>query len=441
MITTRIMKAAPRLHCLCRIATLMFALLALSVFASAQQFTVLHNFSGGGDGAYPYAGVTLDAAGGLYGTTTQGGVSGACNGCGTIYKLAHRGSGWVLTTLYTFHGQDGANPQSRVTFGPGGALFGTTDSGGQLYGTVFKLQPPSSICPSVACAWSLTTLHSFTNDPDGARPAAADLAFDSAGNIYGATNTGGNTGFVCADDEPCGAVYKMTRSGNTWTESVVYNFQGESDGAFPNGVTLDSAGNLFGTTIFRGDQVEGTVFVLTPNGHGGFTEESLYSFSGGLDGAEPWGTAILDGSGGYFGTTSWGGSGNGGTVWHLHSSGGNWTLDTLASFSYSGQLDVPPPGSTAALTMDAAGNLYGTTRLDGAFSQGSVFKLTHSGSGWTLTTLHDFTGAADGGQPFGQVSIDANGNLFGTASIGGNTVGTPSCYRGLGCGVVWEIAQ
>lgn len=442
MTTARIMNFTLRSWHFCRIATLMFVLLALSLVCSAQSFTVLHNFSGGVDGGFPYAGLTVDASGGLYGTAMNGGVSNGCSGCGTVYKLSHRGSGWVLTTLYTFRGStDGSFPQSRAVFGLNGALYGTTEAGGLAgAGTVFQLQPRSSICPSVACEWTKTVLHNFAGSPDGSGPSPGDLAFDSAGNIFGATTSGGASDPTCANDSPCGTVYMMSKSLNTWTETVMYSFVGGLDGAFPNGFTLDSTGDAgFGTTSFRGQNTLGTVFVMFSDGRGGFASETLYSFSGGLDGGSPLGNAIPDGSHGYFGTTSFGGSGNGGTVWHLTNSGTGWVLTNLASFTYSGQLGSTSPGSAAVLTMDSAGNLYGTTVLSGAFGQGSVFKLTHSSGGWTLTTLHDFTGGADGGQPWGQVSLDSNGNIYGTASIGGSTVG--SCVDGLGCGVVWQITQ
>lgn len=282
-------------------------------------------------------------------------------------------------------------------------------------------------------------LCAYRNKPLGyADPCVADLSFDSSGAIYGATQTGGVSGFTCADDEPCGTIYMLSRTDNVWTETVMYSFFGGIDGAFPNGFTLDSTGTGgFGTTNFRGQNSFGTVFVMTSDGRGGFASQTLYSFTGGLAGAEPLGNAISDGAHGYFGTTASGGSGNGGTAWHLHPVNGSFVFDTLASFSYTGQGNAPGPASV--LTMDSAGNLYGTTVLSGAFGQGSVFKLSPSGGGWTLTTLHDFTGGADGGQPWGQVSLDANGNLYGTASIGGSTVG--SCYQGLGCGVVWQIAR
>jgi uncharacterized repeat protein (TIGR03803 family) len=407
--------------------------------ANAQTLTVLHNFTGGADGASPSAGLMLDRGGNLYGTTSLGGnINCFGSGCGTVYKLQHRGSGWTLSPLYLFNGEDGEFPGARVVFGPDGALYGTTASGGtSSSGTVFRLQPPSSFCPTVSCSWIETVLHTFTDHPDGAGPGNGDVVFDSSGNLYGATTSGGTSDFTCANDSPCGTVYKVSHVQGGWVETVIYNFFGLDDGAFPNGVAFDSSGNLVGTTSFRGANIRGTVFTLAPDGQGGWFESTLYSFSGGAVGAAPEAGVIPDGSGGFLGSTAYDGVGNGGTVWQLSPSGGNWLLTTLNSFNYSGMIGFTPPGPASVLTMDAAGNLYGTTVLDGAHNQGSVFKLTRSGSGWTFSTLHDFTGGADGGQPWGQVVLDANGNIYGTASIGGSSVG--SCYQGLGCGVVFEI--
>jgi uncharacterized repeat protein (TIGR03803 family) len=418
-------------------ASALFIILALLFVQcmNAQTFTVLHNFTGGVDGANPFAGLTPDAGGNFYGTTGFGGRGGA----GTVLKLTHQNSAWILTTLYSFSRTDGYVPIARVVFGPGGALYGTTESGGENGdGTVFKLQPLGHNCPTTSCQWTETILHNFTGDPDGAAPASGDIVFDSSGNLYGATLSGGTSGPTCADDSPCGTAYELARGQNGWSEAVIWNFEGGGDGAFPNGVIIDNSGNLYGTTNFRGANSYGTVFSLVPNGHGGWTESTLYSFSGGADGGGPRAGVISDGSGGFLGSTSYGGSGNGGTVFQLSSSGGNWLLNPLSSFNYSGTLGLTPPGPGASLVMDANGNLYGTTALAGAFSQGSVFKLTPSNGGWTLTTLHDFTGGADGGQPLGQLVLDASGNIFGTASVGGSSVG--NCNQGLGCGVIFEMA-
>jgi uncharacterized repeat protein (TIGR03803 family) len=405
--------------------------------ANGQTFTVVHNFTGGSDGANPYAGLTPDAFGNFYGTTGLGGHGGS----GTVLKLSRRNSEWILTTLYSFGGTpDGYLPTARVVFGPDGALYGTTEAGGEdNQGTVFKLQPSPRNCPTASCPWKETILHSFAGAPDGSGPSSGDIVFDSSRNIYGATLSGGTSFPDCANDSSCGTVYQLARGQNGWSEAVIWNFVGEEDGAFPNGVIAGNSGILYGTTNFRGANSWGTVFSLLPNGNGGWTESTLYSFSGAADGGGPEAEVISDGSGGFLGSTSSGGFGHGGTVFHLSSSGGNWLLNTLSSFNYSGTLGLTPPGPNAGLVMDADGNLYGTTALAGAHNQGSVFMLTPSNGGWTLTTLHDFTGGADGGQPLGQVVLDASGNIFGTASVGGSSIG--SCFQGLGCGTIFEITR
>jgi uncharacterized repeat protein (TIGR03803 family) len=153
----------------------------------------------------------------------------------------------------------------------------------------------------------------------------------------------------------------------------------------------------------------------------------LYAFQGAGDGGTPFGGLVFDSTGNLYGATSTGGSGGGGTVYELASSGGGWSFGVIGSFAGSAYL----PGPYDSLTMDAAGNLYGTTYKDGANGAGSVFKLTPSNGGWTLTDLYDFTGGKDGGLPYGGVLVDGNGNLYGTASQGGAN----------GYGVVWEITN
>src|SRR5271166_2917290 len=161
------------------------------------------------------------------------------------------------------------------------------------------------------------------------------------------------------------------------------------------------------------------------------TENVLYRFQDGSDGAVPFGGVIFDNSGNLYGSTLVHGLGGGGTVFELSPANGNWTFSLLYSFIGSGF------GPAASLTMDAAGNLYGTTDKNGAFGAGTVFKLTPSGGSWKYTSLHDFTGGSDGGNPFSNVTFDANGNLYGRTSAGGDTSG--DCQGLVGCGVVWEI--
>ena len=376
--------------------------------AQAQTFTVLHNFTNGADGSGPFGGVTLDRAGNLYGTTTSGGNGDG----GTVYKLSHIGSGRTLNTLYAFnHPNDPILVMSGVVFGPDGLLYGTGYEGGANHdGAVFNLRPPATVCGSVSCPWTLTLVHSFSGS-DGSYPDYGNLIFDSAGNIYGTTSAGGAYGY--------GTVFELTRSGSSWTETVLYSFTGGDDGACPeSGVAFDSAGNLYGTT--NGCDQDGTVYELSPSGSG-WSETTLYNFTGNGDaGISPIGGVAVDSSRNLYGTTSDGGSGGDGTAWVLSPSGGNWTLTVVQSFSngYEGPFATP--------TLDAAGNVYGTSSFSGE-GDGLVFKLTPSGSGWNYTD-YDFSGN-DGRILVGGVTIDASGNLYGTAAAGGS----------YNQGVVWEI--
>ena len=396
--------------------------LVVAQSAQAQTYTVLHSFTGGQDGANPWAGLSMDRAGNLYGTTFFGGYNqGYCDpgGCGAIFKLARKGPGWVFSPLYSFQGNnDGANPQARVSIGPNSVLYGTTFAGGSWNGgTVFSLRPPAAACKTALCPWSESVLYGFTNFQDGFSPGYGDVVFDQAGALYGTTYQGGSG--TCGVG-PCGVVYKLTSSNGGWTESVLYNFTGTSGGNGPyGGVIFDQAGNLYGTTSEGGDGGCnglgcGTVFQLTPSGSG-WTENVLYDFQNSSDGANPIGGLILDASGNLYGTTS--GVANGkSTVFELKPSSGNWNFFLLYSLGVSGS-------STASLIMDGAGNLYGTAWSGGAYGSGSVFKLTPSAGGWTYTSLHDFCAdgppCSDGAQPWGNVILDGNGNLYGTTTAGG----------------------
>jgi uncharacterized repeat protein (TIGR03803 family) len=382
--------------------------------AVGQTFSVIHNFSGA-EGAEPYSGVTVDRAGNLYGTGWLGGV-----GYGTVYKLSRSGSGWIASTLYQFqHGTDGNGPQGRVIFGPDGALYGTTYAGGSgscnlyLYGgcgTVFRLTPPSHFCASISCPWAETVLYRFTGGADGADPSS-ELTFDAAGNLYGTAAGGGNGN--CTDG--CGTVFKLTHTNGGWSFSVLYTFTGQSDGWGPaSPLVFDGAGNLYGTTPYGGQGSGGTVFELTP-GASGWTLTTLYSFQGLSDGAYPRAGVTFDRGGNIYGaTTSFGAYGVAGTAFELVSPGGSFNL--LYGFPWMQYSNGGPWGS---LTMDQAGNLYGTTYSDGAFGFGSVFKLTPGSGGWTYTSLHDFTDRDDGANPLGGVAFDANGDLYGTTTLGG----------------------
>ena len=392
--------------------------------ASGQTFQILHNFTGGQDGVYPASGVTMDRAGSLYGTTYEGGSSSY----GVVYKLQHRGSGWILNPLYEFSGaNDGGQPLGGVVFGPDGALYGTTfGEGAYGGGNVFRLTPQPRACTTSLCPWIETVPYSFRGDPDGSGPAFGDLAFDPAGNIYGTTFGGGVYGY--------GVVYELTPAPKYETEDILHSFK-LNDGVWPmNGVILDSAGNLYGTAHQGGPDGVGTAFQLTCAT--GCTESVLHSFGHGMEGVYLTAGLVFDQSGNLYGAATYGGTGGGGTVFQLSPPGSWTTITVLHSFVGPGScpaipiLDSTGSGPEATLTIDGAGNLYGTTCADGTHAAGNVFKLTPSNGSWSYTDLYDFTGGSDGAYPLSNVIVDSSGNLYGTASEGGQ-----------GGGVVWEITQ
>jgi len=413
----------------CALAIVLLLAIAVTQSAQAQTFNVIYTFTGGLDGASPQAGLTIDRGGNLYGLTNAGGI-----GYGTAFKLAHQNSSWLFNNLYSFAGgNDGAgSSHGRVTFGPNGTLYGTTTGGGggpscTVYeytgcGTVFNLKPPPhSVCETTLCPWTETVLYRFTGSSDGAHPAG-DITFDQSGTIYGAAYQGGNC---------CGVIYSLTPSNGGWNQSVVYPFTGGNDGSSPHGFEIfDNAGNLYGTNLAGGTYGYGVVFKLTPSGSG-WTENTLHAFQFASEGGAPVAGVIFDSTGNLYGATIQYGPANGGTVFELTPSGG---FSVLYSFFYSG-FGGDDCGPQASLVMDRGGNLYGTTLCDGTNQQGSVFKLTPSEGGWTYSDLYNFTGGSDGGIVRGGVTLDANGNLYGTASEGGNR----SDCNGIGCGVVWEI--
>ncbi len=391
--------------------------------AQAQTYTKIHTFTGGLDGAIPEVGLTMDGGGNLYGTTYGGGL-----GYGGVFKLAPKGSGWVFSPLYQFTGgADGAGSRSGITIAPDGSLYGAAISGGmgscQFYsyqgcGTVFNVKPKPTVCKTALCYWNETPLYAFTGVGDGAHPYA-DLALDASGNTYGVAYRGG-VGY--------GVVYELTKG--TWAQSILYTFSGYDDGNSPEGgVVFGKDRNLYGTTIFGGVDQCGVVFQLTPSGPP-WTENILYTFQCKSDGGYPTAGLVFDGSGNIYGATESFGMGGGGTVFELTPTGGGWTFNTLCSFSGNSQL----AGPAISLVMDA-GNLYGTTQLAGAYGHGSVFKATPSGGGWTCSSIYDFTGGDDGGDPWSNVVFDGQGNLYGTTTIGGDL----NCNAPNGCGVVWKI--
>jgi uncharacterized repeat protein (TIGR03803 family) len=305
---------------------------------AAGNYTVLYTFTDGADGGKPFAGVTRDSAGNLYGATDQGGTPHA----GVVYKLDAAGN---YTVLHTFtYGTDGGRPDVGVILDPAGNLYGTTGfGGGAEAGVVYE----------VDTSGNETVLYTFTGGSDGSRPAG--VIRDSAGNLYGATALGGTAGIGS------GVVYKLDAAGN---QTVLYTFTGGSDGLYPfGGVIRDSAGNLYGTTQDGGTGHDGVVYAVDTAGH----ERVLHSFTG-MDGALPEAGVTGDSAGNLYGTTSLGGTANAGVVYKLDAAG-NYTV----LYNFTGGADGAGPN--AGVILGPGGNLWGTTTYGGKYNDGVVFVL------------------------------------------------------------------
>lgn len=224
---------------------------------------VLHVFTGGYDGRGPYAGLILDSGGNLYGATPYGGGGGCSGGCGVVFKLTPDSQGqWKETVLHVFNGIDGANPYGTLIFDNSGNLYGTTQYGGHFAaGAVFMLSQVSG-----HTQWRETLVHSFTGVKDGGNPYAG-LIFDASENLYG-TTTSGSVGPT---------VFELTPSSGAWKETVLHRFTDGLDGPIFGGLVFDGSGNLFGTTYGVDGQSFGKIFELSP-ANGGWKETTVYTF-------------------------------------------------------------------------------------------------------------------------------------------------------------------
>lgn len=395
--------------------------------AATYREQVLYSFCPGAtctDGQSPFAGLIMDSAGNLYGTTIEGGATATANppGFGAVFKLTPNGTESVL---YSFAGgpNDGDIPFAGLIMDGSGNLYGTTLYGGQYgFGAVFKLTNGTE-----------TVLYSFTGGSDGANPYAG-LIMDASGNLYGTASAGGNTAAGCINSlgtSGCGTVFKLTPNGSTFT--VLYTFTGGSDGANPTaGLIMDTSGNLYGTTS-QGGNAFGTVFELTPSEFGTAGPiPPLYSFSGGVDAANPGAAVIVDGSGNLYGTTQNGGANDAGAVFKLtRGATAPWPETVLYSFcSQSSSQTSCTDGANpmASLIMDTAGNLYGTTYNGGAplfasFGVGTVFQLAPNGMETVLYSFCSSSGCIDGFNPSADLIADKSGNFYSTTPYGGASSG------------------
>jgi uncharacterized repeat protein (TIGR03803 family) len=351
------------------------------------------------DGALPEAGLVLDSQGNLYGAAADGGDTSCVNGCGSIFELSPFNGGWKETILHQF--------QANGTDGTNPYSTLILDSVGNLYGTTFKGGTSNDgtvfeLSPSAGGAWTEQILHNFDQDgTDGYFPEAP-LTMDAAGNLYGTTPVGGKHG--------PGIVFKLAPgAGGVWTEEVLYDFQAGTLA----GVVLDSSGNLYGTTANGGPDRSGTIYELSQQ-NGTWTETDLFNFKP-LDGATPNAGLIFDSSGNLYGTTSIGGASNNGTVYELTPGSGGWTEKVLWSFDYS---DGANP--YASLVFDSSGNLYGTTYGGGTgpcmYGCGTVFELIPTSGRWREKLLINFQNIA---LPTAGVVLDSSGNVYGTMTNGG----------------------
>jgi uncharacterized repeat protein (TIGR03803 family) len=399
-------------------AALFAAATALCAQAAEKQ-SILYNFNTTSGGYLGVRNLVMDKSGNLYGTAGTGGISATC--CGTVFELSPKsGGGWIYSVIYVFTGSPfDAYPVGSLAIDASGNLYGSTS--GYSMGEIFELTPDGS------GGWTKNTL-GVTGPEAGF--GAMPLILDAAGNIYGANELGGKKNY--------GYVFKGSRtSGGGWTFEHLHDFGGP-DGANPvGGLAMDASGNLYGTTYAGGTSLEclggcGTVFELTQQA-GTWNYNMIHEFDG-TNGTNPRAPVTIDAAGNLYGTASIGGSHGLGLVFELTLVSGVWQPHVLHGFSGANG-DGSFPDRPVVIS---GGNLYGTTAFGGGGLDvcasppetgcGSVFELSPSGSTWKQTILHDFTGGGDGAFPTG-VIIDSTNKLYGATFEGGSS----------GVGVVYEL--
>lgn len=327
----------------------------------AGVHTVLYNFTGGTDGGEPYKGVTVGPDGSLYGTTVTGGGGSCEGGCGVVFKVTNAAGTWTQTVVHAFLGSDGSGPGSPVAFDRHGNMYGTTPTGGTTYGlgVVYQLEPNST-------GWSFHVIHEFTGGADGAGGSASRPLLDTAGRLYGVCTTGGANGL--------GIVYTLGRPRGQWEFTTIYAFKDSPDGGEPyGGLVFDRFGNLYGSTYYAGTNDAGIVYELT-HAQGTWTEQVLYSFTGGADGGSPISSLVMDAAGNLYGTTSAGGSASCGcgVIFKVSHGATGWTESVAYSF-----LGVPKPGfAYNGMVADGKGSFYGATVHGGTGNDGAIYKFT-----------------------------------------------------------------
>jgi uncharacterized repeat protein (TIGR03803 family) len=403
-----------------KMARTVFLFCAATTVAAQAQYKVLYTFgtNGPNDGSGSMGKLLRDGQGNLYGTTMLGGSGGS----GTVFELSQQAGGaWSEAILYDFCSQsdcsDGAYPEAGLVSDHAGNLYGSTLSGGGIlsWGTVFELSPPFA----PGAAWTETVLWSFggTSDGDGCGPRKVVL--DAAGNLYGTTTNCG-TG-----PHPSGTVFELSPDvGGGWSETLLYTFNGTDkinpDGSYPvGGVAFDNAGNIYGTTSFGGKLFGGVVYELSPTSSGPWTESVLHAFS--PNGVYwPLSSVVFDEDGNLYGTVNKGGVNAAGCT--EYGCGGIFKLTNLRgqwlkdSLSFTGLNGGNP---AAGIILDEKRKTaYGTTQYGGTQGNGSVFSV----HGSKVSVLYNFCSQAnctDGSQALTALTQDGSGNLYGTTSLGG----------------------
>ena len=381
------------------------SMLVPAAWASTEK--VVWNFRGGNDGSGPWSNYFIaDTKGNLYGATGSGGTYAS----GVVFMLTPAGK---ETVLYEFKGQasgDGASPHGRLAFDANGNIYGTTQGGGTNgTGTVYELTAKKG------GGWTEKVLYTFSaTGADGSNPSAG-MVIAKDGTMYSTTANGGASG--------AGAIFSLKKTSKGWKETVIHSLSFPADGGFPyDGLMMDAAGNLYGVAPAGGTIGQGVVYRLSQTKKG-WVDTILYNFTNqnGDGGGLYWIDLITDSLGNIYGATSFGGTNGTGTVWELVYSKTKKTYSekVLYEFGTAGGGDGNKP--YGGLVMGSNGTLYGTALNGGSNNIGTVYKLAKQGKIWKETTLHNFVGGADGGQPTGNLYMDAKGRLYGMAETGGKS--------------------
>jgi uncharacterized repeat protein (TIGR03803 family) len=386
---------------------------ATTAWASSES--ILYNFNSfTGDGYYPYSGLVADAKGNLYGTTQNGG-----NAYGTVFELKLSGSHYTEVQLHVFNlgTLDGQYPEySSLVFDKAGNLYGTTQQGGtNNLGTVFELTLSGG-------KWTEKLLHSFagTAGKDGQYPQAG-LSLDAAGNLYGTTQYGG-IGY--------GTVFQFKPSNGKWTYKKIHTFNAANNGAYYplGGITPGAHGYYYGTTQNGGSTYNAGMVYRLFLSRGVWVAQKVFAFSGGAGGTYPQSSLTIDPAGNFYGTTYQGGANNLGTVYKLKlGANDKYTQSVIYSFK-GGTTDGEYPWY-AGVTLDANNNIYGTTRYGGSSNEGIVFELKLASGKYKESILHVFVDASgnDGYDPLAGVIL-FKGKLYGTTYAGG-TKGAGTVFK------------